>query len=246
MNITVDNAELVEVGDRRMWRLALLAELSQEEREKHGFENAPNPVPLMHIIPEDILENYCAEYGFDPDDFDTLLETVLYLPWVDDPITHDHPKAPHLVDDPDEARQHVLSQVRAKRGNGRVRGRRGRPQLKMAAPRRMPGGPQPVVLLESGEEDPVEVLRREIPRSREHIAVRREAYRLVREQVRRERAERARREAARARGDWRRRESPQELRERLMAAAIRAERDVEDARRRREGRARQERRHPSG
>lgn len=194
MNIAIDHADLVEhTGGARLWMLGLVIERDGEEVQR-----------MFHLLPEETLENMVVEYDLDPTDFVSLLEAALYMPYISDPITHDHPKAPHLVDDPAEAREHLLAQVRGAKGDGRVTGLRGRSTVGAAGPRMR-------VIADSGVEDPVEVLRREMPLSRPHIEVKREAYERVRARVRDERRAAAS-APPRAPG---KRESPEELRTRL-------------------------------
>lgn len=203
MQITIDHADLIEHSNGgRLWMLGLLVENGEQSKR------------ILHAMPEETLENIAVEYGLDPDDFDTLLDVVLYLPYVADPITHDHPKAPHLVGDVAEAREHLLAQVQAAKGAGRLKGQRGRSVIGAAGPRMAS-----MVVLDSGAEDPIEVLRREIPRSAEHIEIKREAYQRTRQRVGQERAAKAvAKQAASATG--RAREAPKEMRARLVAEGV--------------------------
>jgi hypothetical protein len=210
MQITVHHADLVKMGGGRAWMVGTLVEADDATAQRMGLPTGGGPVAMVSVLPEEMFENLAVEYGLDPDDFDILLDVALYLPYVDDPITHDHPKAPHLVDDIAEAREHVLDQVRAKKGRGRVAGEKGRSKIGAA-------GPLMQILADSGVEDPIEVLRREMPMSLPHIEIKREAYRQQRDRVRRERGARAAVQQERRVGAGRSRETPEEMRTRLIA-----------------------------
>lgn len=189
MDIVVHHAELVEQGgDTRFWMVTT----------EVGGELIP------HAFPEDTLEWRAAEYGIDPADMETLLEVVLYEPH----LTHD-PYDPDLLDvaeTVDKARTHHLARIGQLRGTGRVRaatrveildarrravaavrsaGRDPDVDLRGAAgtPLRA-AGHKARVLLESGTEDPLAVLRREIPIDPDVVAVKAEHVGRVRESAR--------------------------------------------------------------
>lgn len=68
----------------------------------------------VHVFPKDTLEWRAAEYGIDPDDFDTLLSIVLYEPLLS---SHDvdHPKHLFNAGSIAEARDYHLGQINAVR-----------------------------------------------------------------------------------------------------------------------------------
>lgn len=197
MHITVDHAELRLEGDARWWCLA------QDIEPDNG-----DAYPWYHLFPDDIFEWRCAEYGIDHDDTDTLLDVVLFEPYLDhgaaDPdLTH--LDAPSVA----AARDYHLARIRqVKTHHGRLKGRPG------LSTRIIPVEQRPVrmhVVLESAAEDPLDVVLRESPRSPEHIAVKRELMTYHRD-LRQEQLRAQRRAGPR---EWRR-ETPDELRARIM------------------------------
>lgn len=215
MDITIDHADLVETPTgQREWLLGLIVEADGESKR------------ILHVLPEETLENMIVEYDLDPGDVDGALELALYLPWVEDPVTVDHPKAPHLTDAAD-ARGHIVEQVRRRRGKGRLRGLAGRSDVGAAGP-----GMASMVVADSGAEDPLVVLRQEIPISEPHLRVKRAAYRRTRERLQQERsgarpgsaqpgAAKGRVRATETAGRARRpRETAEELQARLIAEGV--------------------------
>lgn len=194
MDIEVVDAQLTVEGAQRWWNLLL-------EVTPDGGQ----PYQWSHKFPEDIFEWRVAEYGFDPADRDTLLEVVLYEPYMDHPETGvpvDPEKRHHTAATRQEAREHHLERLAQRKGKGRVRGRRGRAQGVNAQP-------SPVAVA-SEADDPTDVIKREMPLSHPHIAVKREAV----DQLRAHHARRQR-TARTATPAWTR-ESPEQLRARLL------------------------------
>lgn len=199
MHITIENARMTIERDVRWWNLYLTI-------EPDGGE----PYNWTHKLPEETFEWRVAEYGFDPVDQDTLLEVVLYEPYLDqqalDP-TLNHVAAPSRA----AARDHLLEHVRRRKGPGRLRGRRGvTPDLNAL--------PHPVVV-DSAAEDPTETIKREMVLSPEHVAVKREYVELNR--ASHHLAEQERRRKATTEPSWAR-PTPDEERKRLMPKRGRA------------------------
>lgn len=152
MNIEILSAQQVDQGGVAHWYLGL---------EIDRGDGKP-PERIAHVLPVDTFEWRSAEYGIDPTDFDTLLHTVLYephLPKVDDvaPL-FTAPTVKH-------AREGHLARIAGVRGTGKVTGRTGLSPF--------PAGPEARVLLDSGVEDPIAVLRRHSPMDAEHLAAKR-------------------------------------------------------------------------
>lgn len=190
MHITIENARLTIERDHRWWNLYLYIEPDQGE-----------PYYWSHKLPEETFEWRIAEYGFDPADQDTLLEVVLYEPWLDEQTRDPHKT--HIAADPAVAREHLLERVRRHKGPGRLRGRRG-----LAA--NLNALPHPVAV-DSEADDPVEVIKREMVLSEPHIAVKRENVGRAREGHRVAQRE----QRLKAATTWAR-PTPEQDRERLM------------------------------
>jgi hypothetical protein len=171
MHITVEEARLTVEGPHRWWNL-----YTRVDRE-----DGSEPYMMSHKFPEETFEWRVAEYDLDPTDRDTLLHIVLYEPYLNeddrDP-DQSHVHAPSVA----AARDYHLGRIRELGGKRPLRGSRG-----MAADT-VPL-PDPVAV-HSAEEDPIEVLRREMVLSHPHIAVKREAVAHHRRAVRAKRAER--------------------------------------------------------
>lgn len=164
MDIRVHHADLVEVSGTQAW--AVLTEV----------DRGNGPELISHVFPADTLEWRAAEYGIDPADRATLLEMVLYEPHlpVADPVAHPLFAAATVA----AARNEHLADIAALKGGGQARGLTGRSQQRAVDVTQHP------VLLESGVEDPLAVIRRESPIDPEFIAVKarhvsrqRDAYR---------------------------------------------------------------------
>ncbi|MEV6154908.1 hypothetical protein AB0L53_31665 [Nonomuraea sp. NPDC052129] len=62
----------------------------------------PSGARILHAFPHSTLEWRAAEYGIDPEDIDTLLEVILYEPWIpreDDLLAMVHPEASAILRD---------------------------------------------------------------------------------------------------------------------------------------------------
>ena len=195
MDITVHHAERVAVYG--VERLMLATEITHDD----GTVDR-----IAHVLPVDILETRAAEYSIDPADIDTLLEIVLYENYLP-PQEPDDPTALHNAETIQEARDALITRVRTLRGAGKIEGRLGQSELKAA-------GPRAKVLRDSGEEDPLAFIKREAPISVPHMEVKREYVRRLRS-VARERH--ARRQAERLSAN-NGRETPEQLRDRLLGA----------------------------
>lgn len=161
MDITVHHADLIDQGGQRCWLLGL------------EVDRGDGPQMLAYLLPEDTLEWRAAELGIDPDDRTALLDIVLHEPFLPADAPDVEPPA-----DQAEARARHLAKVRAVRGKGRVRGATGDSPYKPAARRAD-------VLADSGTEDPLVVLRREMPVDPEFVAVKAEHVAAIRADVRR-------------------------------------------------------------
>lgn len=166
---------------------------------------------VAHVMPEDIFEWRVAEYDIDPDDRDTLLELVLYEPYLDN-LSSDDPRLLINAESIATARTAHLERVRGKKGKGRVRTRNRRaPELAVTR-----AGPGERVLLDAVDDPltPLEVLKREMPIDPGIVAVKRENVN--------------RRRAAKKQGatplrdvDFRRRPGVEEFREHLLGRKTR-------------------------
>lgn len=191
MHITIENARLTVEGPRRWWNLYLYVEPDQGD-----------PYYWSHKLPEETFEWRVAEYGFDPADQDTLLDVVLYEPWLDESL-RDPGKTHVTARTPAVARDDLLEHIRRRKGPGRLKGRRGlAPNLNDL--------PHPVAV-DSEADDPIEVIKREMVLSEPHIEVKREIVADTRQRHRR----RLRLAAAAASVAWSR-PTPEQDRERLM------------------------------
>ena len=193
MNITVHHAERVAVNG--VERLMLATEITHDD----GTVDK-----IAHALPVDILETRAAEYGIDPTDTDTLLEIVLYENYLP-PQEPDDPTTLYNAETVQEARDALITRVRTLRGAGKIEGRLGQSELKAA-------GPRAKVVRDSGEEDPLEFVKREAPISIPHMQVRREFVRRLRA------VNRERRQRAQAQQSPDGRETPEQLRDRLLGA----------------------------
>ena len=192
MHIDVQHAELQLEPEQPWWCLA------QVITPDDGRE----PYDWAHFFPLDIFEWRVAEYDIDPDDRDLLLTVVLYEPYAVDPAEGLHPLAAADIGD---ARRHLLDRIDVARAGGRLRGIPGVFRALIPVEQR----PRPAaVLLESGAEDPLEVVKRETPVSPEHIEVKREllAYHRQYDQLPK---------LGRRAATWQR-ETPEALRRRIM------------------------------
>jgi hypothetical protein len=194
MHIDVEYAELQLENNTPWWNLHQLI-TPDDGREPYWWS---------HFFPHDIFEWRVAEYDLPADDMDTLLDVVLYEPYLAEDFEMVPINAPSIK----AARQHHLTRVKAVKGPGRLRGIAGR------STRTVPMAERPrqsVVLLDSAEEDPLEVIKRESPMSAPHIEVKRQMIDYHRESARREKALRA----PLAPAGWQR-ETADELRSRIM------------------------------
>lgn len=180
MDMTVHHADLVDIEGQRLWMVSV---------EK---DTGNGPEVVSHVFPEDTLEWRAAEYGIDPADTDTLLEMVLY----EAHLTDEDPASTHplyISATREEARAAQLARIQAVKGAGKVRGVRGRSQHRGADPAKVK------ILLESGVDDPVAVIKRESPIHAEVIALKRERVERARERLASARASRPARIEAGAR-----------------------------------------------
>lgn len=135
---------------------------------------------IQHVMPEDTLEIRAAEYGFDPDDDrDDLLEIVIREPLMPDPPGwRDNPR--HLWNATDAAESRALLRERFL-GVGRLDSRSRRPN------ETRPGLPRGAAVLLDNDDDPDEplpMLRREMPASPDRMDMWREVTAETRRRLR--------------------------------------------------------------
>lgn len=140
-----------------------------------------------HVVPIETLENTAAEYDLDPGDVDTILDVVLYGPYLPaDKVAADHPKFLFNADTVAQARQHLLATVAEAKGDGKVISVAGdSPEQALAE-----GAPR---LTRSGSKCPVTFVKECAPIDRAVIAEKRklvDTYRVEARNRRRQRAER--------------------------------------------------------
>lgn len=193
MHIDVEYAELQLEGNTPWWNLHQLI-TPDDGREPYWWS---------HFFPHDIFEWRVAEYDFPADDMDTLLDVVLYEPYLADDYDMVPVNAPSIK----AARIHHHNRIKAIKGPGRLRGVAGLSTRTVPMAER----PQQVpVLLSSTDEDPLEVIKRESPMSEPHIEVKRQLIEYHRRSAQLERPRRAV-----ATSGWQR-ETADELRARIM------------------------------
>jgi hypothetical protein len=151
MDIRVHHADLVDVSGTQTW--AVLTEI----------DRGNGPEMVGHIFPADTLEWRAAEYGIDPADRATLLEVVLYEPYLPDVASEDHPL--FASDTVAGARAAHLARIASVKAGGKARGLTGR------STQRAVDVTKHRVLLDSGVEDPLAVIGRESPIDPEFLAV---------------------------------------------------------------------------
>jgi hypothetical protein len=158
MHILIHHAEVIDLHGSICW--AMHKEIQADDGTvKH----------LLHVCHLDMFETIAAELDIDPDDWDTLLDIELYrseLPHYDD-----HADGAWLFDAPTvaDARELHLARIADVKGDGRARGVPGvAPENRRVAPQANPP------ILDSGDEDPLEVIKRHSPMSKPHMSVKRE------------------------------------------------------------------------
>lgn len=199
MHILVHHTQLVDMHGMACW----------VQHREFQPDDAP-PYHLGWVTPLDMFETIAAELDIDPDEpgaWDTLLDIELYravLPHYDD-----HADGSWLYDAPSikHARETHLARIAEAKGNGRARGVPGvTPENRRVAAQTNPP------MLDSGAEDPLEVMKRHSPMSRPHIEVKRAHRDMHREGARMRRLQRQRATASGVPP----RETPEELRARLQ------------------------------
>lgn len=175
MDITVHHAELSTLNGQPMY--VMTVDVGRDD----GFTDR-----IVHLCPAEVFESRSAEYDIDLSTdagWDDVLHMVLYEPHLDQP-------AEHQLDDPDAlwnapsvaaARKARLARVKARRGAGRLTGRRG-----VSAERVIVGNAAGI--LDSGPADPLEFIKATAPVSAEHLKVKREYNRRTRSHIRARRA----------------------------------------------------------
>lgn len=192
MDIIIHHAEVVDMGGQEILMLATETDVDGK---------------IAVLIPREALETRAAEYALDPDDFDTILDVILYshyLPKTSPDDTKDIRNSETIR----EARADLLERIATLKGTGKVKGMIGRSTL-------IPSTDQTPTLRDSGVRDPVEFIKEECPISKEHIAVKQENFRRLRATYQENRRQgRLRKQQEIQSGKTR--ETAQELRERLF------------------------------
>jgi hypothetical protein len=214
MDITVHHVELSILAGRQVY-------VSTVEMPRP--EGAELPNIIVRITPADTFESLAAEYQIDPDSpggWDDLLELLFYGRTLGASAEDELADPDGLFNAPtvEHARKAKLAKIRKHRGKGRLRGAPGRSEHRGILGNALG-------LEHSAEEDPLEFIKRTAPMSREHIKIKAAYTHHQRNQVRARRAgannarqmltEEQQADGRRDMKLWRR-ESPEELRERLF------------------------------
>jgi hypothetical protein len=197
MDIVIHQIDIVDRDDHEIFVMAV------------EYLKGENPHRVVMIRPTDVFETRVAEYDLDPDDIETIIEVIFYEMFltVED---EDKSKVLHVADTKAIARKEYMRRIRKMCNNGRVIGVPGNSPY-------VPTTPGDVVVASSGDEDPVEFLKREIVMSPDHIAVKRAYVNAIVAETRKQHKQREQARAARRIGGRRRRESPQELKQQLIS-----------------------------
>lgn len=170
MKITVEHVELSLQDDRHMYVMTVHSIVDGVEERR------------IHFMEHDIFESRAAEYDIDPEapgGWDDLFDMVITGSYI-------HGSADQQLVDPNfllnaptvaHARKTELAKIRKARGNGTLRGATGHAEtrgLSMTARG----------IDNSGDEDPLEFVKRTAPMSREHIRVKQEYTRRRRNVIR--------------------------------------------------------------
>lgn len=105
MRITKDRVERASLDGQPVWLV-------------YGTKTLPDGTqrPCGHCLPANALEIRAAEYGIDHKDIETLLDVVIWEPYLhhlNDGVDHDHPQFVWNAETIDEAREHHLKRVAA-------------------------------------------------------------------------------------------------------------------------------------
>lgn len=159
MHITVDHAALKLENNNRWWCVS-------QEVERDTNDGGTERFYWSHFFPDDIFETRAAELGIDHTDWDTLLEVVLYEPWLD-PDTADPALSLFTAPTVTRAREHHLDRIHTLKSHGRLRAVVGKSRVEPTVDRTR-------WLVESQPgEDPLDVVRRHSPMSLDHLEVKR-------------------------------------------------------------------------
>jgi len=197
MDIVIYQVDIVDRDDQELFVMSIEF-LKGEELQR-----------IIMVRPVDVFETRVAEYDLDPDDIETIIEVIFYETFLtlED---EDKSKTLHFADTKAIARKEYLKRVRKMCDAGRVIGIPGNSPY-------VPTTHLDVVVASSGEEDPLEFLKRELVMSPEHIAVKREYINAIVKETRKAHRQREQDRAARRVGGRRQRESPQAMRSQLFS-----------------------------
>lgn len=104
MQITQDRIEQASYGGQKWWLVH--GTMTDDEGINHEW---------CHRLPLTTLEQRAAEYGIDHADIETLLDVVVWEPYLhhlNDGVDHNHPKFLWKADTIDEAREHYLQRIK--------------------------------------------------------------------------------------------------------------------------------------
>lgn len=152
-DVVVHHCDLTVVGEQRFFALAV-----EYVRDGQVVADPDSGGTLhAHMVAEDALEMYLAMYQINPttEGIDEAVEIMLREPLIGWTPDEERTVGPAATD-ADTARQHKRQRIDAHKGRGQLRGMSGR------SPHRAVGPAHPV-LADSGADDPLEFLKREVP-----------------------------------------------------------------------------------
>jgi hypothetical protein len=197
MDIILHQVDIVDQDEQEMLVMAI-----------EYLDGDGSPLRLVMIRPLDVFETRAAEYDLDADDIDLLIEIIFYEMFLQI-SDEDKSKVLHFAPTKEIARKELLRRIRKQRGNGKLIGIPGNSPY-------VPTTEKDVVVASSGDEDPIEFLKREIVISSDHLAVKRQYINAVLKETRQQHKQREVKRAARTVRGRRNRISPEELKRQLM------------------------------
>ena len=177
MNIDIHHVELSMRGSEPVYVVTI---------EDPEFEGEPGMGSSVHVMPTDVFETRAAEYDIDvtkTGGWEQVLDLVFGEQLPGESVGGQLADPQFLLNAPTiaEAREAKLGKIRGVLGEGKLRG--------------MPGTSKHRAILNdanavtnSGEEDPLEFIKRTAPMSRDHIKVKQEFTRRRRNLIRAKRA----------------------------------------------------------
>lgn len=151
MNIEIHHVEIVDTPMGEQFVLSMRRDGSDRD--------------VIHQFPVDIIETRMAEYGFTVNEFDKVLEAIIYEPYAGN-VDPDDPDSLYNADTIPQAKAALLARVAAAKGDGQLTGITGQAAYTAA-------GPDMTVLDHSATDDPLQFLKDRAQFSSEHAKVKR-------------------------------------------------------------------------